>query len=103
MLVEPATASRAWAAPRSAAERSSGSAAALFGERDFDAIAALAQRGDRRRVDLLVSDIYPDGDFLLPGDVNAASFAKLARARRRARRPPTSRTRSWASSARTSG
>jgi type II pantothenate kinase len=56
-----------------------GLAAALFGERDFDAIAALAQRGDRRRVDLLVRDIYPAGDFLLPGDVNAASFAKLAR------------------------
>jgi type II pantothenate kinase len=56
-----------------------GLAAALFGMRDFDAIAALAQRGDRRRVDLLISDIYPAGDFLLPGDVNAASFAKLAR------------------------
>jgi type II pantothenate kinase len=57
-----------------------GLAAALFGERDFDAIAALARRGDRRRVDLLISDVYPTGDFLLPGDVNAASFAKLARA-----------------------
>jgi type II pantothenate kinase len=56
-----------------------GLAAALFGERDFDAIAALAQRGDRRRVDLLVRDIYPGGDFTLPGDINAASFAKLAR------------------------
>jgi type II pantothenate kinase len=30
-------------------------------------------------VDLLVSDIYPEGDFPLPGDVNAASFGKLAR------------------------
>jgi type II pantothenate kinase len=57
-----------------------GLGAVLFGERSFDAIAALAQRGDRRRVDLLISDIYPAGDFLLPGDVNAASFAKLARA-----------------------
>ena len=56
-----------------------GLAAALFGERDFDAIAALAQRGDRRRVDLLVRDIYPEGDFSLPGEINAASFAKLAR------------------------
>jgi len=55
-----------------------GLAAALFGVRDFDAIAALAARGDRRRVDLLIRDIYPGGDFLLPGDVNAASFAKLA-------------------------
>jgi type II pantothenate kinase len=58
-----------------------GLAAALFGVRDFDAVTALAQRGDRRRVDLLISDIYPAGDFLLPGDVNAASFAKLATAR----------------------
>ena len=58
-----------------------GLAAALCGERDFDAIASLAQRGDRRRVDLLISDIYPAGDFVLPGDINAASFAKLASAR----------------------
>ncbi len=56
-----------------------GLASALCRERDFDAIAALAQRGDRRRVDLLIRDIYPTGDFLLPGDINAASFAKLAR------------------------
>jgi type II pantothenate kinase len=56
-----------------------GLGAALVGERDFDAIAALAQRGDRRRVDLLVRDIYPDGDFQLPGDITAASLAKLAR------------------------
>jgi type II pantothenate kinase len=58
-----------------------GLAAALCGERDFDAIAALAASGDRRRVDLLISDIYPTGDFVLPGDINAASFAKLAIAR----------------------
>jgi type II pantothenate kinase len=56
-----------------------GLGAALCGVRDFDAIVALAARGDRRRVDLLIRDIYPSGDFLLPGDVNAASFAKLAR------------------------
>src|SRR5262249_19094699 len=56
-----------------------GLGAALCGERDFDEIAAVAQGGDRRRVDLLVSDIYTEGEFLLPGDINAASFAKLAR------------------------
>ena len=61
-----------------------GLGAALCGVRDFDAIAALAACGDRRRVDLLIRDIYPEGDFLLPGDVNAASFAKLARADGRA-------------------
>ncbi len=55
-----------------------GLGAGLLGERDFDAIVALAQRGDRRRVDLLISDIYPAGDFTLHGDINAASFAKLA-------------------------
>ena len=58
-----------------------GLAAALCGERDFDAVAALAARGDRRRVDLLISDIYPAGDFVLHGDLNASSFAKLASAR----------------------
>jgi type II pantothenate kinase len=56
-----------------------GLGAAMLGERDFEAIAALARDGDRRRVDLLVSDIYPDGNSPLPGDVNAASFGKLAR------------------------
>jgi len=55
-----------------------GLTAALTGERDFAAIADLARRGDRRRVDLLISDVYPQG-FTLPGDVNAASFAKLSR------------------------
>lgn len=56
-----------------------GLGAALAGQRSFDRLAELAERGDRRRVDLLISDIYPEGDFLLPGEVNAASFAKLAR------------------------
>jgi len=55
-----------------------GLGAAMLGEHDFETIAALAREGDRRRVDLLVSDIYPDGDSPLPGDVNAASFGKLA-------------------------
>jgi type II pantothenate kinase len=50
----------------------------LTGRRTFEEIAALAAAGDRRKVDLLVSDIYPEGDFVLPGYVNAASFAKVA-------------------------
>jgi type II pantothenate kinase len=56
-----------------------GLASLLLGPSDFDAITRLAQSGDRRRVDLLVGDIYPDGGFSLPADLNAASFAKLAR------------------------
>jgi type II pantothenate kinase len=56
-----------------------GLGAALLGTGEFARIAALAARGDRRRVDLLVSDIYPEGELPLPGRINAASFAKLAR------------------------
>ena len=48
----------------------------LIGTSSFDELVALAQRGDRRRVDLLVSEI---GDVPLPGDVTASCFAKLAR------------------------
>ncbi len=46
----------------------------------FEQITQLARAGDRRNVDLLVSDIYPAGELPLPGDLNAASFAKLGRA-----------------------
>lgn len=52
---------------------------ALLGHRPFESIAELAAAGDRSHVDLLISDVYPEGNFLLPGEVNAASFAKLAR------------------------
>ncbi len=52
---------------------------ALLGESDFVKLCALAARGDRRRVDLLVSDIYRTGDSPLPGSINAASFGKIAR------------------------
>jgi type II pantothenate kinase len=55
-----------------------GLGAALTGVRDFDRLVSLASAGDRRRVDLLVSDIYRAGDPPLPGDLNAASFGKLA-------------------------
>ncbi len=44
----------------------------------FADLAALAERGDRRSVDLLVGDIYSGpGDSPLPRDLNAAHFAKL--------------------------
>lgn len=52
----------------------------LLGSSDFARIAALAARGDRRRVDLLVSDIYRAGEIPLTGDLTAANFGKLARA-----------------------
>ncbi len=44
----------------------------------FAELAALADRGDRRGVDLLVGDIYSGpGESPLPRDLNAAHFAKL--------------------------
>jgi type II pantothenate kinase len=55
-----------------------GLGAALTGIADFERLIALAAQGDRRRVDLLVSDIYRAGDLPLPGDLTAACFAKLA-------------------------
>lgn len=55
-----------------------GLAAALIGERSFERIVALAAEGDRREVDLLVGDIYREGGFELPPELNAASFGKLA-------------------------
>lgn len=56
-----------------------GLGAALLDRSDFSEIAALAERGDRRRVDLLVSDIYRPGEIPLLGELTAASFGKLAR------------------------
>jgi type II pantothenate kinase len=50
----------------------------LLGTPHFEEIAALADRGDRRRVDLLVGDIYAQGAISLGRDLNASSFAKLA-------------------------
>jgi type II pantothenate kinase len=54
-----------------------GLARLLVGVQSFAELVALARRGDRRRVDLLVGDIYPQGLPALPSDLNAASFAKL--------------------------
>jgi type II pantothenate kinase len=55
-----------------------GLGAALIGTADFDQLVSLAREGDRRNVDLLVSDVYRSGESPLPGDLNASSFAKLA-------------------------
>jgi len=51
----------------------------LVGSADFAEIAALAAKGSRREVDLLVSDIYRAGEIPLAADLTASSFAKLAR------------------------
>jgi type II pantothenate kinase len=51
----------------------------LAGTGRFEELVALADAGDRKRVDLLIRDVYPEGDFMLPAEVNAASFARLAR------------------------
>lgn len=56
-----------------------GLGAALTGERGFAALARLAEAGDRSRVDLRVADIDPERTLPLPGEMNASSFAKLAR------------------------
>jgi type II pantothenate kinase len=56
-----------------------GLSAALIGGFDFEEIAELAERGSRRRVDLLVSDIYDAGGIALAGDLTASNFGKLAR------------------------
>ncbi|HRC84783.1 MAG TPA: hypothetical protein PK413_04155, partial [Thermoanaerobaculia bacterium] len=58
-----------------------GLARLLAGSESFAAAAALAARGDRKRVDLLVGDIYRQGGIALPPDLNAASFGKLASTR----------------------
>ena len=51
----------------------------LLAVESFDEITSLAAQGDRRKVDLLVGDIYQGASELpLPADLNAASFAKLA-------------------------
>jgi type II pantothenate kinase len=51
---------------------------ALTGRSGFDELVALAGQGDRRRIDLLVSDVYPEGLAQIPGAASAASFGKLA-------------------------
>jgi len=57
-----------------------GLGAGLVGTADFDRLARMARDGDRRSVDLLVKDIYRGHEAPpLPGDINASSFAKLAR------------------------
>ncbi len=53
-----------------------GLGALLLGTRRFGELVELAAKGDRRRVDLLVSDIYRPGEIALAGDLTAANFGK---------------------------
>jgi type II pantothenate kinase len=55
-----------------------GLGALLLGARRFEELTELAAKGDRRRVDLLVSDIYRPGEIALSGDLTAANFGKAA-------------------------
>lgn len=51
----------------------------LTGAVDYDEICALAASGSRTRVDLLLSDVYPEGEIALAADMTAASFGRIAR------------------------
>ena len=53
----------------------------LLGVDAFAEVAAMAERGDRRSVDLLVGDVYRGVDAPLLRDLTAASFAKLGSTR----------------------
>ena len=50
----------------------------LLGPVDHDALTALAGQGDRRRVDLLVRDLYESGEFPLQGDLTASNLGRIS-------------------------
>ncbi len=53
--------------------------AGLAGTTSFDELTALAARGDRRNVDLLLGDLYSSRDTPLPLEATAAHLSKLPR------------------------
>lgn len=55
-----------------------GLGAALLATQSFSELAELAREGDRRSIDLMVSDIYRPGEIALAGDLTAANLGKLA-------------------------
>ncbi|HEV2855766.1 MAG TPA: hypothetical protein VHC97_23465 [Thermoanaerobaculia bacterium] len=55
-----------------------GLARLLCSAESFAEAAELASRGERGRVDLLVGDVYPEGDIALDPRLTASNFAKLA-------------------------
>lgn len=54
----------------------SGLARLLFDNDSFTELAALAEQGDRGRVDLRVGDVYPEGGIALDPRLTASCFAK---------------------------
>ncbi len=50
----------------------------LLDEPDFDTLASLASQGDRRRVDLLVRDLYGAGEIPLSGNLTAANLGRVS-------------------------
>ena len=63
-----------------------GLGALLCGTSDVAALSALAATGDRARIDLLISDVYPEGESPVPQAMSISFFARLAREAGRARR-----------------
>ena len=61
-----------------------GLGALLLGTERFGDLVEMAAKGDRRRVDLLVSDIYRPGEIPLAGDLTAANFGKVGSRHERA-------------------
>ncbi len=49
----------------------------LLGQADHEALTSLAFQGDRRRVDLLVRDLYPAGEIALQGDLTASNLGHI--------------------------
>jgi type II pantothenate kinase len=50
----------------------------LLGQIDHDALTALAGQGDRRRIDLLVRDLYQSGEISLQGNLTASNLGRVS-------------------------
>ncbi|MCM3876274.1 MAG: hypothetical protein NEA02_07620 [Thermoanaerobaculia bacterium] len=50
----------------------------LLGQIDHDALTTLAGQGDRRRIDLLVRDLYQSGEISLQGNLTASNLGRVS-------------------------
>lgn len=50
----------------------------LLGQLDHDALTTLAGQGDRRRIDLLVRDLYQSGEISLQGNLTASNLGRVS-------------------------